>query len=116
VTNLSQHHNQSNRCRWGIAGAAIAWALRTTIDLLGLLVFARKINPESLTKLHPNLLMLVCGLGLLIPSIYDFSLAVRSIEVGFILVTYFWVLLRELKADGMLEKMMRFIKSKLALI
>jgi len=101
---------------WGIAGAAIAWALRTTIDLLGLLVFVRKINPESLTKLYPNLLMLMCGVGLLVPSIYDFSLAVRSIEVGLILVTYFWVLLRELKADGMLEKMMRFIKSRLALI
>lgn len=99
---------------WGIAGAAIAWTLRVTVDLLGLLVFISKINPESLTKLYPNLLKLICGVGLLIPSIFDFPLAIRSIAVGLILVMYFWLLLRELKADGMLEKMMRFIKLKLA--
>ena len=99
---------------WGISGAAIAWTLRITVDLLGLLVFVSKINPESLTKLYPNLLKLICGVGLLIPSIFDFSLAIRSIAVGLILVMYFWLLLRELKADGMLEKMMRFIKLKLA--
>ena len=98
---------------WGIAGAAIAWCVRVTVDLIGLLVFARKINPGNLQELRPYLWMLVLAVGLLIPSIFNTSLQTRIIEVLVITLIYVWVSLRELKADGMLDKIIQFIKLKL---
>jgi FtsH-binding integral membrane protein len=98
---------------WGIAGAAIAWCVRVTVDLLGLLVFARKINPGNLQALAPYLWVLLLAVGLLIPSVFNTALHIRIIEVCVILIIYVWVSLRELKADGMLEKIIQFLKLKL---
>jgi O-antigen/teichoic acid export membrane protein len=98
---------------WGIAGAAIAWCARVTIDLLGLLVFAKKINQSNLDQLRPYLWMLFLAVGLLILSIFNASLEIRLIEASLIFAIYVWVSLRELKADGMLEKISQFLKHKL---
>ena len=95
---------------WGIAGAAIAWCVRVTVDLIGLLVFARKINPGNLQELRPYLWMLLLAVGLLIPSVFSASPQTRIIEVCVILLIYVCVSLRELRADGMLEKIMQFLK------
>jgi len=89
---------------FGIAGAAFAWCLRVTIDLVGLLIFSRKINPASLQALKPSLWALIIAICLLIPSIFDVSLTMRIIEVILILLAYSWLLLRELRSDGMLDK------------
>lgn len=98
--------------QWGVVGAALAWTIRVTADFLGLLVMVIKINREILTKIYTTLLMLISGVVVLILSAFNFSLFTRSIETSFILLIYLLILHRELRADGILEKMIRFIKLK----
>jgi O-antigen/teichoic acid export membrane protein len=89
---------------WGIAGAAIAWCIRVSVDLVGLLIFTLKINPNNIKVLYPSLWMLLLSVCLLIPSVFNTSLQIRLIEVALTLAAYFLVLLRELKTDGILKK------------
>ena len=98
---------------FGIAGAAFAWCLRVTIDLIGLLIFSKKINPANLLVLRSSLWTLVIAVGLLIPSLFNAPLATRIVETILILLAYSWVLVKELRSDGMLEKIIRAVKLKL---
>jgi O-antigen/teichoic acid export membrane protein len=98
---------------FGIAGAAFAWCLRVAIDLVGLLIFTNKINPANLQTLRPALWTLVAAVGLLMPSIFDAPLTTRIILTCVILLAYLWVLLRELRSDSMLEKIMRSVRLKI---
>ena len=98
---------------WGIAGAAFVWCLRVTVDLLGLIIFTNRINPLNQQALRPYLWMLAIAVALLIPSILNTSLITRVCEVILILLMYLWVALRELKSDGMLEKIRQFVKLRL---
>lgn len=97
---------------WGIAGAAIAWCIRVSIDLIGLLIFAKKINPGNFKVLHLPLWTLLLSVGLLIPSVFNASLQIRLIEAFLILTIYLLILIKVLKADGMLEKIMQTLRSK----
>lgn len=99
---------------WGIAGAAIAWCIRVSVDLLGLLIFAKKINPSNLKGLYPALWMLVLLTALLIPSIFDTSLQIRLIEASLITPVYLLILIKELKADGILGKIGQRLRSKMS--
>ena len=98
---------------WGIAGAAFVWCLRVAIDLVGLIIFTKRINPLNLQSLRPYLWMLAIAVALLIPSIFNASLTIRTCEVALILIMYVWVSVRELYSDGMLEKIRQFIKLRL---
>ncbi len=98
---------------FGIAGAAFAWCLRVTIDLIGLLIFSKKINPANLLVLRSSLWTLVIAVGLLITSLFNAPLATRIVETILILLAYSWVLVKELRSDGMLEKIIRAVKLKL---
>jgi hypothetical protein len=91
---------------WGIAGAAFAWCARVTVDLIGLLVFTKKINPDSLQMLRPALWMLLIGVGLLAPSIFDAPLMLRVFQALLALLLYAWVLVREFKANEILKKIL----------
>ena len=91
---------------WGIAGAAFAWCARVTVDLIGLLVFTKKINPDSLQMLRPALWMLLIGVGLLAPSIFDAPLMLRAAQALLVLLLYAWVLIREFKANEILKKIL----------
>lgn len=95
---------------WGIAGAAIAWSIRAGVDLVGLLIFILKINPNNLKVLYPALWMLLLSVCLLIPSVFNTSLQIRLIEASLILAAYFLVLLKELKTDGILKKIKGILK------
>ena len=91
---------------WGIAGAAFAWCARVTVDLLGLVIFTKKINPPALQMLSPALWMLIVGVGLLIPSMLNANLMIRVTEAGLILIAYAWVLTKEVKANEILRKIL----------
>lgn len=91
---------------WGIAGAAFAWCARVTVDLLGLLIFTKKINPTSLKMLQPALWLLVIGIGLLAPSMINTPLVIRAGEATIVLVLYLLVLIREVKANEILKKLL----------
>lgn len=97
---------------WGISGAAFAWCVRVTIDLIGLLIFTNKINIASFKMLKPALWLLIIAVSLLIASIVNLSLQTRILTASLILLIYVWVSLKELKANGMLEKMMQLLKPK----
>jgi len=98
---------------FGIAGAAFAWCLRVAIDLGGLLIFSWKINSANLQILRATLWTLVIAVGLLIPSLLDAPLITRIVEAAFILLAYSWVLVKEIRSDGMLEKITHALKLKL---
>lgn len=98
---------------WGIAGAAFVWCLRVTIDLVGLMIFTKSINPLNLQTLRPYLWMLAIAVAMLIPSIFNATLAIRIGEVALISLIYIWVALRELNSDGMLEKIRQLIRLRL---
>ncbi|QWD72714.1 flippase [Polynucleobacter sp. UB-Raua-W9] len=98
---------------FGIAGAAFAWCLRVTIDLVGLLIFSKKINPASLRTLRPTLWTLMIAVCFLLPSIFDASLTIRIIEVILILLAYSWVLHRELRSSGLLDKIKHAMQSQI---
>ena len=64
--------------------------------------------------LRPYLWMLLMATGLLIPAIFSASIGIRLIEASLILIIYVWASLRELKADGMLDKIMHALKAKIS--
>jgi len=96
---------------WGISGAAFAWCIRVSFDLIGLVTFTKKINPENLRALRPSLWLLLSFISLLIPSLLNSSITTRIIEVCLILIIYVWILLRELRADGVIERLLLLLKS-----
>jgi O-antigen/teichoic acid export membrane protein len=95
---------------FGIAGAAFAWFLRVSIDLLGLLLFSKAINPIHIRTLRPSLWMLLIAVISLILSSLNESLVSRAIEACILMVIYMFILLLQLRSDGMLDKITNILK------
>jgi O-antigen/teichoic acid export membrane protein len=98
---------------FGIAGAAFAWCMRVGIDLLGLLMFSKAINPISIRMLRPSLWMLLIAVISLILSSLNESLGSRAIEACILMVIYTFILLHQLNADGLLDKITKSLKLKI---
>lgn len=98
---------------WGISGAAFAWCLRVSFDLIGLIVFTHRINSKNLKTMRSSLWLLILFTCLLIPSLLSSSITIRIIEACLALLIYGWILLRELQADGLTGRLHLLLKSNM---
>lgn len=85
--------------QFGIAGAAFAWFLRVTIDMIGLAYAAGKLNPHNISAIRNPLLVTILGVVPLIASINIESLAIRSIIVFGVIIVYAIFALPRLQSD-----------------
>jgi O-antigen/teichoic acid export membrane protein len=98
---------------WGISGAAFAWCLRVSFDLIGLAAFTHRINSKNLKTLHSSLWLLILFTCLLIPSALGSTIINRMIEACLSLLIYAWILLRTLRADGLIDRLRLLLKSNM---
>lgn len=96
--------------QFGIAGAAFVWFLRVTVDMLGLVYMTGKINEYNQDVMKIPLIITIVAIVPLITSIYIQSLAVRSVLALVTLCVYFFMSLRRLRYDGVIDYMKSYLK------
>lgn len=96
--------------QFGIAGAAFAWFLRVTIDMLGLAYAAGKLNANNNQALAKPLLLTLLGVVPLITSIQIQSLAIRSMFALIIMSIYFIISLQRLISDDVIDFLKSYLK------
>lgn len=95
---------------FGIAGAAFAWFLRVTVDLLGLAYMVEKINEYNLDAIKKPLMVTIYAIVPLIASIFIESLVLRCLLVLSIFSIYFIISLRRLHYDGVIDSVRNYLK------
>ena len=95
--------------QFGIAGAAFAWFLRVTIDMLGLFYVAGKLNENNNNAMVKPLLLTILGVMPVIASIQIQSLVIRSMTALIIMSIYFILMWQRIRSDNV----MIFLKSYL---
>lgn len=103
-------------CLWfalksfGIAGAAFAWFLRVTVDMLGLAYVVGKFNDFNKAAIAKPLLLVFISVVPLITSIYIQSIAVRTALALIIFIVYLVLSLRKLRSDGVIILIKNYFK------
>lgn len=95
--------------QFGIAGAAFAWFLRVTVDMLGLAYMTRQLSEHNKTAMTKPLVITTFAVIPLIASVYIDSLAIRSLLALVIFIIYLTISLRRLRSDGVIN----YLKSHL---
>ena len=96
--------------QFGIAGAAFAWFLRVTIDMLGLAYAAGKLNANNNSAIAKPLLLTMLGVVPLIASIQISSLAVRFVLALTIMSIYLIIALQRLRSDDVIGFLKSYVK------
>lgn len=96
--------------QFGIAGAAFAWFLRVTIDMLGLAYAAGKLNANNKTAIAKPLLLTMLGVVPLIASIHISNLAVRFVLALTIMSIYLIIALQRLRTDDVIGFLKGYVK------
>ena len=96
--------------QFGIAGAAFAWFLRVTIDLLGLAYAAGKLNTNNNNALAKPLLLTMLGLVPLIASFHIASLTMRIALALIIMSIYLIIALQRVRTDHVIGFLKSYLK------